>query len=198
MTIQMGDAKVTFDESAQRIRDQDRLQVPNSDDPDWKVCWVRYLGDRAEANIDYYLNRGYKFVRPGERFAPTSRVGTDANPLRGNVDITNDPLNAVVRNGDLCLMKIERRRYAELVQQDHDREARIRGAAKRSLSAQSLEIQQQAEREGGAGVTGGAPLMYSLEDSDHTAEGPGDARELSRSDRLRDKELLKEQGIQSK
>ena len=194
MPIQMSDVQVTFDADAQRIRDEDRLMVPCTD-PDWKPCWVRYRGDRAEANIDWYLNRGYQFVRPNERLAPKSRTGVDANPLRGNVEITNDPLNALVTNGDLVLMKIPMRLYQELVAKDHEREARIRGAVNRSSVSQVQEVRQQVEHQIGETMPKSGPLMYNLEESDHPAEGPSDARELSRSDQLRDKELLQEQGI---
>lgn len=197
MPIQMTDNQVTFDADAQRIRNEDRLMVPSTD-PDWKPCWVRGKGDRAEANLDWYLDRGYKFVRPGERLAPKSREGAEANPLRGNIPITQDPLNALIWNGDLVLMKIEVRRYEELVRKDHEREARIRGAVKRSISTQDDEVRQQISQQVGETMPNTGPLMYSLEDSDHPAEGPSDARELSRSDRLRDKELLQEQGIKPK
>ena len=194
MPIQGGNVEVTFDADANRIRNEDRLWVPSTD-PDWKPCWVRGKGDRAEANIDWYLDRGYQFVRPGERLAPTSRVGAEANPLRGNIKINQDPLNNLIWNGDLILMKIERRRYDALVAKDHEREARIRGAVNRSIVTQDQEVRQQVEHQIGETMPKSGPLMYNLEESDHPAEGPSDARELSRSDQLRDKELLQEQGI---
>ncbi len=200
--IPTGNAQVTFDKEADELRQASRMDVPNPQ-PGWHYFWALWTGERAEQMLDWYLNMGYIFVRPGDPDAPKPRVGAEANPLRGNIPINNDPMHAVIRNGSNVLMKVKQEIYENYLESLTRKELRVKGAVKRSPSRQGQEVAAEVRRITGSQsaadeIVGSGPLIYNVDDpaDRNAAEGPSDVRELSQADRLRDEETLREQGLQ--